>query len=288
MLILDPWNLNTKSMRRNPVDRLRGVRKTSSRFIDNLILDKAVSTLSLTHPTSNYEKTVPPLVGAKFTIQMTSDENDDLNPEASIVWDKCHRMETSYEPRCLEWLGSNILAELGPGTQTHKRKTTRGEKFIFRAHPSWRGGVSSNDWAMFSWADTDASSVHIPTQIITFIEFVEEDISKLQHLPFLYGDTSGPIWSTCCGVTSLELNDHCRNGMPLAAMNLCLVSVDTIYEPIATIPDEGGTPGDFLFIRPADNWGYGFTQLIEDNEAAPEDNEAAELHRSPFLPCCDC
>ncbi len=97
MLILDPSNLNTKSMRRNPVDRLRGVRKTSSRFIDNLILDKAVSTLSLTHPTSNYEKTVPPLVGAKFTIQMTSDENDDLNPEASIVWDKCHRMETSYE-----------------------------------------------------------------------------------------------------------------------------------------------------------------------------------------------
>ncbi len=190
-------------MRRNPVDRLKGVPKTSSRFIDNLILDKAVSTLSLTHPTSNYEKTVPPLVGAKLTIQMISDENDGLNPEASIVWDKCHRMETSYEPRCLEWLCSNILAELGPNlpkrgctkhkhtnrTQTHRRKTTRGEKFIFRAHPSGRGGVSSNDWAMFSWADTDASSVHIPTQIITFIEFVEEDISKLQHLPCVTGDT---------------------------------------------------------------------------------------------------
>mgnify|MGYP000055062708 FL=1 len=66
--------------------------------------------------------------------------------------------------------------------------------------------------------------------------------------------------------------------MPLAAMNLCLVSVDTIYEPIAAIPDEGGTPGDFLFIRPADNWGYGFTQLIEDNKATPEDNEAAKLN----------
>ena len=56
--------------------------------------------------------------------------------------------------------------------------------------------------------------------------------------------------------------------MPVAAMNLCLVSVDTIDEPIAAIPDEGGTPGDFRFIRPADNWGYGCTQLIEDNEAA--------------------
>ena len=56
--------------------------------------------------------------------------------------------------------------------------------------------------------------------------------------------------------------------MPLAAPNLCLVPVDTIYEPIAAIPDEGGSPGDFLFIRSADNWGYGFTQLIEDNEPA--------------------
>ncbi len=36
----------------------------------------------------------------------------------------------------------------------------------------------------------------------------------------------------------------------------------------AAIPDEGGDPGDFLFIRPADNWAYGFTQLIEDNEKA--------------------
>ncbi len=77
-------------------------------------------------------------------------------------------------------------------------------------------------------------------------------------------------------LTSLELNDHGHNGMPLAAMNLCLVSVDTIYEPIAAIPDEGGTAGDFLFIRPAENWGYGFTQLIEDNEAS----ELAELTRN--------
>jgi hypothetical protein len=54
---------------------------------------------------------------------------------------------------------------------------------------------------------------------------------------------------------------------------LCLVPVDTIYEPIAAIPDEGGSLGDFLFIRPVENWGGGFTQLIEDNEAS----ELAEL-----------
>jgi hypothetical protein len=56
--------------------------------------------------------------------------------------------------------------------------------------------------------------------------------------------------------------------MSLTAPNLCLVPVDTIYEPIAAIPDEGGSPGDFLFIRPSENWRCGFTQLIEDNEAS--------------------
>ena len=275
--------------------------QTSRRFIDNLILDKAASTLAETHPPSIYEKTVPHLVGAKFTIELTSDRNDDLNPEATIVWDKCHRIETSYQPRFLEWLCSNILAELGPnlpirGCTEHKRKTVTGEKYIFRAHPSWRGGTSWHDWALFSWADMDEKLVHVPAQIITFIEFGEDDISKLQHLPCVNGDTPGlyamietlerslPVAQSGERVvvrgtkrlTNYELNDRRRNGMLEAAMNLCLVSVDTIYEPIAAIPDEGGTAGDFLFIRPAENWGYGFTQLIEDNEAS----ELAELTRN--------
>ena len=49
--------------------------------------------------------------------------------------------------------------------------------------------------------------------------------------------------------------------------------MDTIHEPMIAIPDEGGSLGDFLFIRPVENWGGGFMQLIEDNEAS----ELAEL-----------
>ncbi len=55
------------------------------------------------------------------------------------------------------------------------------------------------------------------------------------------------------GLTNHEMQDHHRNGMPFAAMNLCMVPVDTIYEPMAAIPDKGGTVGDFLFICPAKN-----------------------------------
>jgi hypothetical protein len=74
-------------------------------------------------------------------------------------------------------------------------------------------------------------------------------------------------------LTTNEFHEHRQHCMSLNAPNLCLVPVDTIYEPIAAIPDEGGSPGDFLFIRPVENWGCGFTQLIEDNEAS----ELAEL-----------
>jgi hypothetical protein len=69
-------------------------------------------------------------------------------------------------------------------------------------------------------------------------------------------------------LTTNEFHERRRNGMSLSAPNLCLVPVYTIYEPIAAIPDEGGSPGDFLFIRPVQNWGFGFTQLIEDNETS--------------------
>jgi len=87
--------------------------------------------------------------------------------------------------------------------------------------------------------------------------------------PLVVATTGG--WVVVGGTKALtnhEINQRRRNGTPLEAPNLCLVPVDTIYEPIAAIPDEGGSPGDFLFIRSADNWGYGFTQLIEDNEPA--------------------
>ena len=69
------------------------------------------------------------------------------------------------------------------------------------------------------------------------------------------------------------MKERRMNGLPLFSPNVCLVSVDTIYEPIAAIPDKGGSPGDFLFIRSVENWGYGFSQLIEDNE----EKELAEL-----------
>jgi hypothetical protein len=122
--------------------------------------------------------------------------------------------------------------------------------------------------------------VHIPGQIIMLILFNEQDIGKIQHLSNVSGDTPGlyamiktlerPLLvaknyeQVVVGgrkqLTTNELHERRWNGMSLTAPNLCLVpAVDTIYEPIAAIPDEGGSPGDFLFIRPVENGGCGST-----------------------------
>jgi hypothetical protein len=112
--------------------------------------------------------------------------------------------------------------------------------------------------------------VRTPGKIITFIWFDKEDISNIQHLSYVFRDTPGlyamietlelslPVAKTYNRVvvggrkqlTTNKFHEHRRNGTSLTAPNLCLVPVDPIYEPIATIPDGGGSFGDFLFIRP--------------------------------------
>jgi hypothetical protein len=87
--------------------------------------------------------------------------------------------------------------------------------------------------------------VRIPGQIITFIWFAEEDISKIQHLSYVSGDTPG-----------------------LDAM------IETLERPLTVAKTyDRVVVGGSLFIRPVQNLGFGFTQLIEDNEAS----ELAEL-----------
>jgi hypothetical protein len=154
--------------------------------------------------------------------------------------------------------------------------------------PGEVAGASWHDWALFSWTDTNETPVRIPGPIIIFIWFAEEDISKIQQLSCVSGDTPGlyamietlerplTVAKTYDRVvvggrkqlTTNGFHERRRNGMSLTAPNLCLVPVDTIYQPIAAILDEGGSPGNFLFIRPVENWGFGFTQLKEDNETS--------------------
>jgi hypothetical protein len=81
-----PMESNHKRNAKNPsgqTQRRAGTieLQTSRRYIDNLILDIAASTLQETHPPSTFERILPLLVGAKFTLQLTSDNgNDSVKP----------------------------------------------------------------------------------------------------------------------------------------------------------------------------------------------------------------
>jgi hypothetical protein len=101
--------------------------QTSRRYIKKLILDKAVTTLEETYPLSIIEKLEPPLVGAEFSIQLTNGRDDDLLPDATIIWNKSHCIKTSYHPRFLGWLCSNILAVLGQDDPSVDVQNTSGE-----------------------------------------------------------------------------------------------------------------------------------------------------------------
>jgi hypothetical protein len=134
--------------------------------------------LEETHPQLQLEKQqVLVMVGTKYTIEWTSANGDNVNikSNATTVWDKSNCVVTSYRPWYLEWLCSNVLAELGPnvaicGCTEHKRSTQSGEKYILCAPPAWHGGNTRHDWAVYSWEDDDGTSLHIPAHIITFVE----------------------------------------------------------------------------------------------------------------------
>jgi hypothetical protein len=144
-----------------------------------------------------------------------------------------------------------------------------------------------HDWALFQWNGEETNYFLIPGHIVTFVEFDEFQIGLLednQHViasgPGLYAmieSIEDPLAQSdkytrivVEDSKNLTAGQHDRRrslGMPLNQGNTLLVHVDTIYEPIAAVPNLGAADGDYLFIRPADDWGFEFTKLL-----------------SPFLP----
>jgi hypothetical protein len=53
-----------------------------------------------------------------------------------------------------------------------------------------------------------------------------------------------------------------QDGRSVRAPNLYLVPVESIDEPISAIPNIGGDPGDFIFVRPVDTWSDCFSDYI--------------------------
>ncbi len=76
-----------------------------------------------------------------------------------------------------------------------------------------------------------------------------------------------------------QQKQHQQEGRDHANPNLNLISVDSIYEPIAALADIGAPEGTYLFVRPVDGWGYLFGDIIDElavGASLAEEEDSAE------------
>jgi hypothetical protein len=63
-------------------------------------------------------------------------------------------------------------------------------------------------------------------------------------------------------LTTKQQKKRRQDGRSVRAPNLYLVPVRSIDEPISAIPNIGGDPGDFIFVRPVNTWSDCFSDYI--------------------------
>ena len=293
-----PMESNHKINAKNPSKRTQmraeGFEEgTANRYIEDLVLDFATHELSRVLPTIQIgclkrTNNVMPLQGAKYTIKYG--EATTAKPMGGVVtfeWDKRHVVTDGYCHDHIQWLCNHLLAALGPlssirGCTEHTCLTARGGRFIFCAHPGYCGDTFWHDWALFQWTESDGETQFVPGHIVTFLYLDIHSISKLQDNEQVVGSDPGvyamvetledPLptgqrYSRLTCMASKHLTADQRQHRRMARIhptrsNTYLVPVDTISEPIAAVPNVGGREGDFLFIRPVDDWGFEFSNIL--------------------------
>jgi hypothetical protein len=293
-----PMESNHKINAKNPSKRTQmraeGFEEgTAHRYIEDLVLDVASHELSRVLPQIsknrlNKHVNESLLQGAKYTITFgASNLEHDLGGEVTLSWDKRHVVANGYNDQHIQWLCNHLLADLGElanvrGCTEHTRVTNGWKRYVFRAHPAYRGGPMWHDWALFQWTDADGNDQLIPGHIVTFLHLDEYDIGLLEDNEHVVGTDPGlyimmetledPLPSSqkhsriiiegSKNLTHVQRTNRRNARIPLTQSNTYLVPVDTIYEPIAAVPNLGSVVGDYLFIRPADDWGFEFSKLL--------------------------
>jgi hypothetical protein len=260
--------------------------QTAQRYVENLIIDFAADALHIDDTPATKAAILAPSVlrSAQFVFEISEGCKGDVNA-VSFEW-KSKAISEPYHQQYTDWLTRHVFSKLTPGTRVrgcteHKRH----DKFLFRAHPSYRGHNQWHDWATFDWSggniEQDDDRVCIPGQIVFFLEVMEEmvgiDVGGEMILPStglfaLIESLEDPLphpgkrselvvkGSKC--LTTKQQKKRRQDGRSVCAPNLYLVPVESIDEPISTIPNIGGDPGDFIFVRPVNTWSDCFADYI--------------------------
>ncbi len=261
--------------------------QTAQRYVENLIIDFAADALQIdTNAVPKSAVVTPDLFrGARFVFEVSEGCEGDTNV-VSFEW-KSKSISEPYHQQYTDWLTRHVFSKLTPGTRVqgcteHKRH----DQYLFRAHPAYRGHNQWHDWATFDWSgsNTEESSedrVCIPGQIVFFLEVTEEMvgidvggemtipstglfalIESLENpLPHPARRTELVVKGSKCLTTQQEKKRR-LDGRSVRASNLFLVPVESIDQPISGIPNLGGRPGDFVFVRPVHTWSDCFSDYI--------------------------
>jgi hypothetical protein len=260
--------------------------QTAKRYVENLIIDFAADALHIDDTPAVKPAIFAPdlLRGARFVFEVSEGCEGNVNV-VSFEW-KSKAISEPYNQQYTDWLTRHVFSKLTPGTRVqgcteHKRHN----QFLFRAHPSYRGHNQWHDWATFDWSggniEQDDDRVCIPGQIVFFLEITEDmvgiDVGGEMVLPStgLFaliesledpiphpGKRSELVVKGSKRLTPKQQKKRRQDGRSIRAPNLYLVPVESIDEPISAIPNIGGDPGDFIFVRPVHTWADCFSDYI--------------------------
>jgi hypothetical protein len=78
------------------------------------------------------------------------------------------------------------LAEIR-GCTKHTRVTTCGGRYIFWAHPAYRGGTFWHDWTLSRWGEPGEETHLVPGHIVTFLYLPLRNIQLLEDNEHVVG-----------------------------------------------------------------------------------------------------
>jgi hypothetical protein len=256
--------------------------QTAQRYVENIVIDFAADALHIDDSPASKAGIFAPSVlrDAQFVFEIAEGCEGDINV-VSFEW-KSKAISEPYHQPYTDWLTRHVFSKLTPGTCVRKcTEHKRHDKFLFRAHPSYRGHNQWHDWATFDWSGGNIEQCNdcicIPGQIVFFLEVTKEMAGIDVGGEMIFQSTGcfaliesledplphpGIVKGSKCLTTNQATKEKTSRWPFCRCANLYLVPVESIDEPISAIPNIGGNPGNFIFVRPVNTWSDCFSDYI--------------------------
>lgn len=260
--------------------------QTASRYYENMVMQYAAQVLlpsiNTNKDKSNNKKLGKNIMsGSKFQLIGSSNSIEESNVDSVHLNWEAKDVKSTFHRKYVSWLGKHLLKSIGPYIPIDGCTEYNRNGLIFRAHPNYRSTGGWFDWALFKWEVDEGVFIDIPGQIVMFfwipqqnhpieidgrctvqdeglyalVESCSTAMPEISKRNRIYEVKDKKVNRTRKRKKCKEISDKC----------LYVVSVDTINDAIAAIPNLGSGDFDFIVLRPSKEWHKGFTHFIEES-----------------------